>query len=122
MNREILNQARDLEARISEVKYFLRVFKESVNIRRGNGSRDIEGWITVKRSKKVSIFGSRWFGLGSHTTEIDIPFDLVEVLEQAFDEKLQYLETKFENLGKDVASKITPESTQALLGNQDTNE
>lgn len=97
MDNKTLKKANDLKARINEVKQFLQVFKESANVKRGSGSTDINGWFKIETSKKISILGSRWFGLGSHKTEIDVPFDMVEMLEMVFKDKLKYLEESFKD-------------------------
>ena len=101
MDNITLKKANDLKSRIKEVKQFLEVFKESANIKRGSGSTDIDGWFKIETKKRISILGTRWFGLGSHKAEIDIPFDMVEMLEMVFKDKLTYLEESFKDLGRE---------------------
>lgn len=52
------------------------------NIIRGDGSRDILGVIKLKHESKISIFGSRWFGVGTHINEIVLPTTMVDDIQK----------------------------------------
>lgn len=97
MKRENIRKANDLNKRINEVESFLLVFMESANVRRGNGN-DITGFIKTKTTKEISFIGSRWFGCGTHKTEIEIPYDMVEGLESVFLDKLIDLKLQLKEL------------------------
>lgn len=98
MDRETIRKANDLEARIKEVKQFLKVFKESANVKRGGGLTYIYGCFQIETKKSIKILGKKSFGFGYKQTEIKIPFDMIEMLEMVFKDKLNYLEERLKEL------------------------
>lgn len=98
MNKETLHICNDLQKSISELEYFLLVFDANKNVVRGSGSKDINGILKIKTTTSISILGSRWFGIGSHKTDLEIPFDLIDPIEQVFKERLDSLKRTFNSL------------------------
>jgi hypothetical protein len=98
----ILEKLTDLATRIEEMKYALKVFDSSMNYKRNRG-KDIDGILVIKTTKKMSILGSRWFGIGSHDTEFELPFDMVEPLQELIKMKIKELESNY----RDVLLELT---------------
>lgn len=97
MTEQELNQANELKAQIREVRNFLEVFNSNMNEKRGD-TKLINGLIEITHKTEVRISGKRWFGMGTHKTDVEIPMELVRELEMIFEWKLKKLETEFKAL------------------------
>lgn len=72
MKAEDLQEANELTEKIEEIDYFLETVNPKYNIMRGSGRKDINAFIKIK--------ASRWFGFGTHISEIEVPFNLITEL------------------------------------------
>lgn len=93
-----LQQANQLQAKIKELEEFLKIIDPHWNIQRGSGQWDIGVVIKTKVSKSISIFGSRWNGIGHREEEIRIPNTVIDELYSLFQIKLNTLKEEFDNL------------------------
>ena len=98
MKTEDIKKAERLAKSINDMKYFINTFNEEANIVRGSGSRDINGVVKIQTDKNISIFGSRWFGCGTHKVELELPVGMISVIEKCYKEKLKELENELEQL------------------------
>lgn len=91
---EKLKEILDHRKEIRELENFLFVLDtcKRSNARQSN----IHGVIKVKTTKQVSVFASRWFGLGTHKAEIEIPDCIIEDLEMVLHNKLDGLKKYYE--------------------------
>lgn len=95
---EKLRQANELQAKIKDLEEFLHVINPKLNVQRGSGQWDIGVVIKTKINKSLSIFGSRWYGLGHREEEIRIPNTVIDELHSVFKTKLNALKEEFNNL------------------------
>lgn len=91
MKKENLEKTQRLIHDIKEMEEFLEVFCDFKNIKRGDGTRDITGLIKINTETKISIFGSRYYGIGRKEKEISLPYEMVSVIEKSYYEKLNEL-------------------------------
>lgn len=77
-----IKKINELQKQISDLEYAINVFKPEANITRGNGVKDIHGIIKIERKTQLSILGSRWFGVGTHKTEIELPSPMVDDIQK----------------------------------------
>lgn len=77
-----IDKINQLNDQIREIEYAINIFKPEANIIRGSGLKDIQGVIRIQHKSRLSIFGSRWFGWGTHKMEIELPSAMVEDIEK----------------------------------------
>ena len=87
-----------LNESIRKLKYFISAVDPGKNIQRGSGSYDIRSIIKVKAEKSYSIFCSRWYGCGTHESEIPVPNELIDELQSLAIERLRTLESELSSL------------------------
>lgn len=91
---ERINQLDECTIRL---KNFINIMDSTKNIQRKTGW-DIRGIIRMKKHFAFSIYGSRWFGVGTHKEEIIIPNEMVEDLKQMAINRLNAVEVELKSL------------------------
>jgi hypothetical protein len=94
MKKEILTRANELEKEIKEIEYFLT----TLGITDKKHSKFKSAFISIENKKTISLFGSRYFGYGSHNSNIIIPSVLLEDLVKVVKKRLYSLEKEYKNL------------------------
>lgn len=105
---EKIETVNKLVNQIKELHYFLITTEPLWNVQRGSGSYDINSLIKVKTVKTFSIFASRWFGCGTHKSEIEVPNTLIESLHSNAKALKDKLEKQLNDLVPNYDSKIIP--------------
>ncbi len=90
----------EISQKIRDIEYAIIIFNRECNIIRGDGSKDIKGIIRIHRKTRVSLFGSRWFGLGTHVKEIELPSTIVDDIETLLIQRRNLLQNELDNLIK----------------------
>jgi hypothetical protein len=93
-----IDRINELNQGIRDLEYAINVFKPGANIIRGNGSKDIRGIIRLETKTRLSILGSRWFGVGTHEVEIELPNTLVPDIEKLMIERCNLLRKELSSL------------------------
>jgi hypothetical protein len=93
-----LRKANELKAKIEELDEFLKTINPRWNVQRGSGLWDINVVLKTKSHESFSIFGSRWFGLGTRNDEVRIPNTVIDELYQVFQKKRNQLQKTFNEL------------------------
>lgn len=93
-----ISKINQLNDQIRDVEYAINVFRPEANITRGSGSKDINGIIKIERKTRLSIFGSRWFGVGTHKTEIELPSTMVEDIQKLMVDRRDKLRSELDGL------------------------
>lgn len=73
-------QANNLKREISELEYFLTTVDPYKQVQRGSGTWDVNAILKKKINIFYSVFGSRWFGCGTHEQNIVVPPALIDDL------------------------------------------
>lgn len=68
-----LEQANKLKADLKDIDLFLFTINPQWDVQRGSGSYDIDVLLKTENQKSFKLFGTRWFGCGTHKSEIRIP-------------------------------------------------
>jgi hypothetical protein len=93
MKKENLIRANELERKIKEVNYFLTTIGDSAEHYEHKNF-----FINIETSRKISLFGSRWFGCGSRDANIVIPGALFDQVVYSCEQYLNLLEKEYEKL------------------------
>lgn len=93
-----IREANEINDKISVLDRFIEIVDPEKNITRGSGDKDIGLTLKVNTKKSFSIFGLRWIGYNTRNSEIEIPNELVGVIQNlAIKMKLDQ-ETELKNL------------------------
>jgi len=96
--KEKIGRINQLDNQIRDIEHAIRIFNPQANIIRGDGSKDIHSIIKIERKSRVSIFGSRRFGVGTHKIEIELPSSMVSDIEKIMLSRLNELRIELNNL------------------------
>jgi hypothetical protein len=94
---ENIKRINTLYKEISELKYFLTTL-DSRQVIRGDGFKDILSFIKIETVTKVSIFGSRRFGCGSHKSTIQVPDSMIPEIVSLAKDRLKQLQDEYDSL------------------------
>lgn len=95
---EKLKQATNLQDQIRELDHFLHTINPHWNVQRGSGSWDIDVVLKTRTEKQLSIFASRWFGIGTHKSEIRIPNTILDELYDSITKRRNELQDQFNQI------------------------
>lgn len=84
-----------LAEEIRDLEHFIHTLDIGKPEKRGNGLFDTNAIITKKELKSVSIFGSRYFGAGTHEQSITVPNTMIIDLVKLAKTQLRALQTEY---------------------------
>lgn len=94
--KKVLQKAKKLDKEINELEYFLHTvtrYNDSIS-----GITSVKVFMKQSIVKKVSFFGSRFFGCGTHEQEIQVPNRLRNDLIDLAYKRLSELESEYKSL------------------------